>query len=168
MNACESISLNLREEVSPADPDRVRALLEPLAMFNPEEVDVAVSLARERLEKGPASGYEFFFLQGQAPGALLEGFACYGRIPCTLHSWDLYWIAVRKERRKSGLGRQLLAAVETRARQRGGAQLYAETSSLPRYASTRGFYLNCGFEERARFPRFYAPDDDKVVYEKIL
>lgn len=157
----------LRREPQQADLLRLHRLLVPLLMFTPAEIDMAVELLRERLEDGPGCGYDFVFLDAQ--GSLeLEGFACYGRIPCTQSGWDLYWIAVRKQRQKSGLGRLVLAAVEEAIRLKGGGRLYAETSSLPRYAPTRGFYRNQGFRELARFPQFYALDDDKLVYEKIV
>lgn len=159
----------VREEARDEDAARVRALAASLDMFTDEEVRVAEELVLERLDKGEASGYAFIFLETRVEdGVNLAGYACFGRVPCTLRSWDLYWIAVDKELQGKGLGRRLLRLVEEAVRASGGERLYAETSSLPRYAPTREFYRRTGFMERARFPEFYAPGDDKVVYEKEL
>ncbi len=160
-----------RHEPRPADVAAVRALVQATAVFKPEEADVAVELVEERLARGPESGYEFIFRDRQdgpdgADG--LAGYACYGRIPCTQSSWDLYWIAVDPGRQGLGLGRRLLQEVMAAVRAAGGERIFAETSSTPAYAGTRRFYLATGFVERARFEHFYDRGDAKVVYELHL
>ena len=45
----------------------------------------------ERLEKGAASGYEFVIAEDDSS---MVGYACFGEIPCTVGSYDLYWIVV--------------------------------------------------------------------------
>ena len=99
--------LELREELTPADPDRIRNLAAATGFFSREEAEVAAELAEERLARGAASGYHF--LLAEEAGELL-GFACFGPIPCTRASHDLYWIVVRPDRQGGGLGRRLLAA----------------------------------------------------------
>jgi ribosomal protein S18 acetylase RimI-like enzyme len=42
------------------------------------------------------------------------GYTCYGRIPGTKYSWDLYWIAVGKRFQRRGLGHKLMQATEER------------------------------------------------------
>ena len=86
----------------------------------------------------------------------------------TLASYDLYWIVVAPATQRSGLGRRLLRATETAVVALGGRRLYAETSSRPLYAPTRGFYHGCGYREAALFADFYAPGDGKVVFERQL
>ena len=155
----------LRGKVVTGDLQAVRALCVSAGNFSAGEVDVAVELVAERLTKGEDSGYRFLFAeQGQAT----QGYACYGPIPLTQKSWDLYWIAVLAENQGHGLGGRLLAEVEKDVQRWGGTALYVDTSSRPDYEPTRGFYLKHGYEEAARLPGFYAPGDDKVVYRKIL
>lgn len=156
---------SLRERVIAADLGVVRALVRATGFFNAEEEDIAVELVEERLTKGAASGYEFLFAEGEA-GAL--GYACYGRIPLTQASFDLYWIVVHPEVQGSGVGRLLLTETERAAAAAGAAALYAETSSRAQYAPTRAFYRRTGYELAAEFPDFYAPGDDKVVFVKRL
>jgi len=152
-----------REDVLPSDAAVIQQMTAASGFFRPEEVAVAAELADERLAKGPASGYLFIFAQ---EGEEVLGYACYGPIAGTLHSWDLYWIVVQNHLRGQGLGRELLALVERRVWAAGDERLYVETSSQPRYRPTRRFYQSAGYAPQAVLPDFYAPGDDKVVYVK--
>jgi D-alanine-D-alanine ligase len=157
--------LNLREEPTPSDRAAVRRIIADSGFFTDPEIDVAVELVDERLAKGPASGYEFLFIESE--GSVL-GYTSYGEIPCTTGSYDLYWVAVDKSRQRRGLGRLLVELTEERLRRKHARKVYIETSSKPLYAPTRAFYTRCGYHEVATFPDFYAPGDGKVVYEKSL
>ena len=154
-----------REDVVPSDVAVVRDMTEASGFFRASEVEVAAELVAERLVKGLASGYRFVFAQ---EGGLTQGYACYGPIAGTLHSWDLYWIVVQNELRGQGLGRGLMSLVEQRVWGEGGERVYVETSSQPRYRPTRRFYQSLGYAPQAVLPDFYAPGDDKVIYSKPL
>ena len=155
----------LREQVRPSDRQEVRSILESSGFFYPAEVEVAVELVEERLAKGEASGYFFLFADG--PQGTL-GYACFGPIALTRASYDLFWIAVRQDHRRRGLGRQLLAASERAIRGRGGRRVYVETSSRPQYEPTRQFYMRCGYRVEAVLEEFYGPGDGKIVFVKVL
>ena len=99
-------------------------------------------------------------------GGRTVGYACFGPIPCSLTSWDLYWIAVEDMARGRGLGRALLRRAEDAVRARGGRAIYIETSSKPQYDATRAFYRACGYDLEHVFADFYAPGDGKAVYSK--
>jgi ribosomal protein S18 acetylase RimI-like enzyme len=163
--AIRAAGLLVRDEPVPADRDVVRRIVAESEFFTEAEVDIAVELVDERLAKGAASGYEFHFMESD--GAV-RGYACYGEIPCTVGSFDLYWVAVDKSQQRRGIGKLLVELVEERLREQGGRKVYIETSSKPLYDPTRAFYARCGYREVARFPDFYAPGDGKVVYEKTL
>lgn len=154
-----------REEVLPSDVAVIRDMTEASGFFRPSEVEVAAELVAERLAKGLASGYRFVFAQ---EGGLTQGYACYGPIAGTLHSWDLYWIVVQNQLRGQGLGRGLMSLVERRVWGEGGERIYVETSSQPRYRPTRCFYQGLGYAPQAVLPDFYAPGDDKVIYSKLM
>jgi len=155
----------LRRTVRPEDAAAVRELVGATGFFSPAEINVAEELVLDRLRLGAASGYEFIFAEQDDR---LNGYACFGEIPCTSRRYDLYWLAVEQEVRGQGLGRQLLAAAENDIRSMGGAHVYAETSSRDQYLPTRRFYEACGYDNIARLADFYAAGDDKVVYRKIL
>jgi ribosomal protein S18 acetylase RimI-like enzyme len=157
--------LTFRDLVRGTDPDTVRTLVAGTEFFNPAEVDIAVELVRERLDKGAASGYEFVFAEtGGAPA----GYACYGSIDGTESSYDLYWIAVAADARGRGLGRALLAECEARIHRASGRRVYVETASRAQYAPTRAFYEHAGYRQEAMLADFYAPGDGKVIYVKVL
>ena len=85
--------------------------------------------------------------------------------------WNLYFIAVHPKHQGNDIGGALLDHVEGHLRQAGpdtAQVLIVETSSTERYARTREFYPKQGYVEEARIRRFYGPDDDKVVYWKLL
>jgi len=155
----------LRDEVTPADRDAVRQLVERTGFFRSDEVEIAVELVDERLARGPASGYYFVFTE---LGDALAGYACYGPTACTESSFDLYWIAVDPKLQGRGLGRQLMSEVEARVRGAGGTRIYVDTSGRPQYQPTRTFYERNGFHCEAVLRDFYAPGDDRVIYVKCL
>jgi ribosomal protein S18 acetylase RimI-like enzyme len=155
-----------RGRVLEEDRRGVREVVASTGFFSAAEIDVAEELVDERLRKGEASGYLFVFAE-DAAGRVM-GYSCYGPVPCTLRSFDLYWIAVRDEARGLGLGRAVLAEVEARLRASGGGKLIAETSSRDQYAPTRAFYLACGFTEEARIRDYYAPGEDVLYFTKTL
>lgn len=154
-----------RKVVKSSDVERIRSLVASTNMFTHEEIDIAEELANERIERGRPSGYEFLLALKFHE---LAGFTCYGKIPGTQSSFDLYWIAVDPARQGRGYGRQLLDRTEDAVREVGGNRLYAETSSTPKYADTRHFYDSTGFTKVAELPDFYRNDDGKVIYEKRI
>ncbi|MCG6906411.1 MAG: GNAT family N-acetyltransferase [Desulfobacteraceae bacterium] len=154
-----------RDILTPEDGQRVRRLVEVTGFFHPEEVAVAEELVLERLEKGEASGYHFVMADHYGR---LAGYACFGPIPCTTASYDLYWIAVHPDFQGRGLGRRLLSESERRIRAAGGSRIYVDTSQRVQYASTRAFYERCGYRLETVLKDFYAVGDGKAIYCKSL
>jgi ribosomal protein S18 acetylase RimI-like enzyme len=155
----------LREDPRPADEEAVRALVRSTGFFSDEEVEIAAELVREALARGLESGYRFLFHdQAGAPAA----YACFGPIPGTESSYDLYWIATRADLQGQGHGRRLLAASERRIAALGGTRVWVETSSTAKYVPTRRFYERAGYERAALLADFYRPGDGKVIYCKAL
>jgi ribosomal protein S18 acetylase RimI-like enzyme len=155
----------LRREVLPGDQGLVKAIVTSTGFFREDEVLVAAELVEERLEKGASSGYEFLF--AEMDGKTLA-YSCFGLIPCTLHSYDLYWIATHRDYMNRGIGKYLLQESEKAIFSQGGQGIYVETSSKEQYAPTRAFYEKNQYLLQARFENFYAPGDDKLVYVKTI
>jgi GNAT superfamily N-acetyltransferase len=158
-------ALHIRHELQPEDRDRIRALTGGTGMFYPDEVEVAVELAAERLDKGVGCGYEFLFAERDGN---VVGYVCYGPISLTVASWDLYWIAVDRGEQGKRIGARLLGEMEREIAARGGRQIYVETAGRPDYAPTRTFYLRQGYDQIAELANFYAPGDSKVIFYKGL
>jgi ribosomal protein S18 acetylase RimI-like enzyme len=157
--------LSLREDVLPGDPAAVRDIVASTGFFYDHEIEVAVELVEERLRHGLKSGYLFLFAE---QGGRTVGYSCYGEIPCTEGSYDLYWIVVHDDCRSQGIGKVLLRKTEALIAGLKGRAVWVETSGQKKYASTRNFYLRSGYQEEAVLKGFYGPDDDKFIYVKRL
>jgi GNAT superfamily N-acetyltransferase len=158
------VNLLFRETVFPGDPQSIREIVSGTGFFNEEEIAIAGELAQDALDN-PASDYRFVIAESEGR---LVGYSCYGRIGGTVNAYDFYWIAVRDELRGRGIGRRILDETVRRIALAGGGRLYAETSSRDLYSPTRKFYLDNDFFEEARIAAFYAPDDAKVIYTRVI
>lgn len=159
----ETYLFTFRHTPIPEDSLSIRRIVKSTGFFYDFEVDVAVELVGERLEKGLESGYLFTFIEVDNEVA---GYACYGLIPCTVCSYDLYWIAVDNKFRGQGLGKKIMTEVEKEIAKIGGHNIYIETSSREKYIPTQNFYISCNCTLEARFKDFYDIGDDKLVYVK--
>jgi len=157
--------LVLRHTLVPADEDRIRAIVTATERFRPSEVDVAAELVRAKLAQGEASGY--CFVLAEESGTVV-GYACFGPTPCTVDTYDLYWMAVTPELQGRGVGQVLLAAAEQRIRAAGGRRVFIDTSARADYAPTRRFYLRAGYVVAAELQDFYATGDNKLIFRKDL
>lgn len=145
---------------------RLESLVAGTELFRPGEVAVALELLDAALEGD--TDYRFLgAFDGAGPDELV-GYACWGPTPGTEGTFDLYWIAVDRSRQGTGVGSQLLAAVEGQAGREGCRLMVVETSSRADYAPTRGFYERRGYTRAATLPGYYAPGDDLVIYLKDL
>ena len=149
----------------PQDVQDIRKLVEATGFFHSYEVNVAVELVEDRLAKGGASDYHFVFLE---KNSRLAGYVCYGPIPCTANSFDMYWIAVHPDFQNQGLGRILADETERLVLKMGGRSIYIETSQSDAYEPTRAFYHRCGYRFEAVLEDFYAPGDGKLIGCKNL
>ena len=137
---------------------------ERAAVFSPEEIEVA----RELLKLATAGSRDYAFLVAEEDDKALSGLTCWGAVPITQGTFDLYWIAVDPARRRGGLGALLLGWVEENVKKRGGRLLVAETSSRTVYRPARSFYSRRGFAQAAVIPDYYALGDDLVIFTKRL
>lgn len=164
-SAPSTAGITLRTDVRATDPAAVRAIVTATGKFRSGEIDVAEELVSETLAKGAAAGYLFSF--AELDGRVV-GYACYGQIPCTLTSYDLYWIAVDPAIQGRGIGRVLVAAAERHVATLGGKRMFIDTSARDDYAPTRAFYDRCGYTREATLRDYYAPGDGKAIYAKDL
>jgi ribosomal protein S18 acetylase RimI-like enzyme len=157
--------ISYREKPINSDGESIRSIVRSSGFFSVEEVEMAAELLEERLSRGESSGYYFLFV---AINERVVAYSCYGPIPCTRESYDLYWIAVLHEFRGRGIGRDLLARTEEKIVKMGGKRIYVDTSSRDQYEPTRSFYRAGGYEQEAVLKDFYSPGDDKIIYVKQL
>jgi len=157
-----------RTSVQASDARAVEVVVKATGFFSSEEVLVAVELVDETLTHGDASGYDFVFADAPGGEGKLLGYTCYGPIPATESSYDLYWIAVSPDHQGRGLGANLIRESERLASMAGATQMFVETSGRNQYRPTRSFYERMGYTTAAVLQDFYAPGDDKVIYVRKL
>jgi ribosomal protein S18 acetylase RimI-like enzyme len=156
---------DLRDYLRAEDPESVRRLVREAGVFGIQDVEVAGELVEERLIKGPAGGYHFLLVDIDDRVA---AYICYGPVPLTQSSWDIYWIVTDVRFRGCGLGGRLLHEAEQRIRLAGGLRIYIETSSRSDYGPAQRFYQGMGYERTAELVDFYGPGDNKLIYLKVL
>jgi GNAT superfamily N-acetyltransferase len=167
--ADQAAGLHIRRGLNSADREPIEALIRATEFFNPEEIEVALELVDDRLSNGESSHYRFLVAEsdGQVAGQV-AGYACWGPIPGTVASADLYWIVVHPQFQGKRIGAALLDAAEEWMASAGRTRVYVETSTRPQYLPTRAFYAACGYQLAAELADFYAPGDGKAVFLKVL
>jgi ribosomal protein S18 acetylase RimI-like enzyme len=133
--------------------------------FKPFEAAVAEELIDAYLGDPAESEY---IIQIAEDDGELAGYICYGETPCTVGTWDIYWVAVARGKRGRGIGKALSEAAEAGIKKARGRLVFIETSSTPLYENSRSFYLGRGYEIVARIADFYMPGDDKLILQKRL
>jgi ribosomal protein S18 acetylase RimI-like enzyme len=128
-------------------------------------VVVAEELIDSYLDDPSGSGYHVLVADADST---VEGYICYGPTPLTEGTWDIYWVAVSRQKQDQGIGSALVKSAEEEITKDQGRLVIIETSSTPLYEKTRDFHLSQGYEIVARIPDFYAPGDDKLILKKRL
>jgi ribosomal protein S18 acetylase RimI-like enzyme len=147
--------------LSAADRRRIEEITRAVLVFRDDEVPVALEVF-----DGAVGGSPDYIALGATVDERLVGWICWGPTPCTLGTYDLYWMAVDPTLQGSGIGAALRAM---EGRLAGSARLIVvETAGRPDYRPTRAFYEARGYRKAAIIPDFYAPGDDQVVYVKAL
>lgn len=156
--------LTFRKELKPTDPAAVREMTASTGFFDqaPDEIDVAVELVEEALKDGcEKSGYHFLF--AEEDGEPLA-YVCFGPIPCTLHSFDFYWLATHKKAQRRGIGRQIVFKMFDEIKKMGGKKVFLQTSGREQYKPTHLFYNACGFDLESRLKDYYGDGDDCLTF----
>jgi GNAT superfamily N-acetyltransferase len=155
------VSPHLRH-LNAADRGRIEEITRAVGLFREEEILVALEVFDEAIRVPDGRAYSVL---GADVDGRLAGWICWGPTPCTLGTFDLYWIVADPEVHGSGIGTALLVEMERRLG--GRARLIVvETAGRLEYRPTRAFYEARGYHAVATVPDFYAPGDDQVVFVK--
>ncbi len=145
--------------------DAVVSLLTGTQMFRPGEVQIAKEVLDDGIRGGPDGHYQSYVA---VRGGEVLGWVSFGPTPCTIGTWDLYWIAVAASCQGQGIGRALMAFAESEIRSRGGRRVIVETSGRDAYIPTVAFYERIGYFREATLQDFYDIGDGKVVLTKCV
>ncbi len=147
------------------DRQALLTMLEETKFFRPDEVIIAAQVFDDANKQGPQGDYQSFV--AKVDGKLV-GWVCYGETPCTLGTFDVYWLAVDPKSQGHGIGRKLMDFAEKGIKDMGGRIAIVETSGSQRYVPTRAFYEKIGYKKAACVDDFYAPGDAKIIYTKLV
>ena len=179
----------------PEDETIVMDIIERTGFFRPVEIDIAREVFTEAALRKPGCSYQSYIAEirdtiddrrltveeglfANRPSSLIPrpsppvprivGWVCFGETPCTLGTFDIYWIAVDPTLQRQGAGKFMLEFSENEIKKQNGRLAVVETSGMKRYESTQKFYEKNNYTIAAKIPDFYAPGDDKLIYIKTL
>lgn len=163
--------MNERElmEIRPlVNKDRAKLLsmLIKSQVFTSEEIGVAMELIDIVLKDQDQKDYRIHCMVDDQDQPM--GYICYGPVPMTQGTFDLYWIVVDPDFQHQRIGSRLLIFLEALIKKVKGRMILADTSTIPQFEKTRRFYLKNGFREVARVPDYYQPGNDRVTFCKRL
>jgi GNAT superfamily N-acetyltransferase len=148
----------------PDDREKIARLLRQRGIFNEKEVQVALDIIDETLHRPEKEDYQVFCAVNGSDS--LAGYVCFGPIPMTEASYDLYWIVVDEKLSRRGLGRKLLGFMEGFVRREGARRIYVETSTAPPYRPAKSFYEKHGYHMVCLLKDFYRQGDHRIIFMK--
>ncbi len=148
----------------PDDREKIARLLRQRGIFNVKEVQVALDIIDETLHRPEKEDYQVFCAVNGSDS--LAGYVCFGPIPMTEASYDLYWIVVGKRFLRKGLGGKLLGFMEGTVKREGARRIYVETSSTPPYEPARCFYKKHDYQAVCTLRDFYREGDHRIIFMK--
>jgi ribosomal protein S18 acetylase RimI-like enzyme len=149
-----------------ADRPAVEAVIREVGNFSPAEIECALELVDIYLGNLDQEDYRVD-VAADGEGAV-RGYACWGPVPLTRGTFDLYWIATHPSVQGKGFGRALMSHVEDCIREQNARLLVLETSAKQSYVNTVKFYQLQGYEQISRIQDFYDVGDDKLTFVKRI
>ncbi|MBS3905496.1 MAG: GNAT family N-acetyltransferase [Syntrophaceae bacterium] len=148
------------------DRDRLRRMAIETGVFTDEEVKVAMELIGLALGDEEQKDYRIVCAVDDQDQPL--GYICYGPVPMSQGTFDLYWIVIDPGVQGQKIGSKLLDYLEEQVRGLKGRMILADTSSIPSYEKAQRFYLKKGFQEAARIADYYWEGNDRITYCKKI
>jgi len=155
--------MKLRNYLKPEDLKPIEQILRDAGVFNAQEIDCCLELARQTLNGEDI----YYWILAEEDGQLL-GLICYGPVSLTDCTYDLYWILRSPEGKSRGVASALLKASEEDLRQRKARLYCLNTSGTAPYKPAHEFYQRSGFKLTARIPEYYRPGDDLLIFTKRI
>jgi len=145
-----------------ADTAKVMDIIRRTKFFRPVEETIAQEVLDDAVTD---ASYQSFVIEANGRVA---GWVCFGQTPCTLGTFDIYWIAVDPTVQHGGLGSALLTFAEKQIAAQNGRLMIIETSGSEMYRLTQKFYTKNGYHLAASVDDFYAPGDPKLIFTKVV
>lgn len=148
------------------DRNEIHSILINTGYFTPLEIQTAMELVDIFLSNKNRPDYHLYTAINNQNH--VAGYICFGQIPLTEGTYDIYWIAVSPEYQGKGIGTSLLKKAEKKIIEMHGYLICIETSSSSTYKSTQSFYKRRGYILESRIRDFYRPGDDRLLFIKYF
>jgi len=160
----EEMKIELRKAEMGDMPDVIEIIKET-GFFRPVEVEVAAEVFTDTSGNQECGSYLSYVAEMDGRVA---GWICFGPTPCTMGTFDVYWIVVNPRDQRHRIGARLLGFAENEILRRDGRMVVIETSGQEKYGSTQRFYEKNGYRLDAVVDDFYSVGDSKMIYTNHL
>jgi ribosomal protein S18 acetylase RimI-like enzyme len=148
-----------------ADTAVVMDIILRTKFFRADEEPIAQEVLEDASAADADGSYQSYVIEAHGRVAC---WVCFGLTPCTLGTFDIYWIAVDPQIQHSGFGSALLTFAEKQIAAQNGRLMIIETSGSELYRPTQQFYEKNGYRLAACVDDFYAPGDPKLIFTKAV
>ena len=162
LNTAEKVNIR---KAQVADHPPVIDIVKATDFFRPVEIEIACEVFDEAAMQKPGCTYQSYVAE---INGTIAGWICFGATPCTLGTFDIYWIAVDPQHQRNRIGSKLLEFAEWEISRKQGRMIVIETSGSEKYLPSRFFYERNGYTLAAAVADFYAVGDDKWIFTKKL
>jgi Acetyltransferases len=164
--------IQLRTTLSDNDIINIRTLLRKTGFFDaaPDEIDVAIKLIEEARTKGNNIDNYRVIIADIASNTekWIAGYICFAKVPCSISTYEIYWLAVDSSIQGKGIGKKLINEAFKEIKELKGNKLILHTAGRSQYIPTHKFYESIGFTEEARIKDYYAIGDDGIIYSLLI
>jgi GNAT superfamily N-acetyltransferase len=136
-------------------------IIRDLGLFTPDEAEGFAASLPGHFQALPPAGPIWLIAENELGAAYLAPEPQPG-------DWNLLFLGVLPNGRRTGVGRALVAAAESHALDRGGRTLRIDTSDRPPMAAARTLYAALGYEVIEVAPDHWGPGDTLISYRKAL
>jgi ribosomal protein S18 acetylase RimI-like enzyme len=166
VNRPEPISERILPKVNirrtrPKNKPKIMLMLKDMSVFRTGELKVAQEVLDDALAHSSKEDYKSYVATENKD---IVGWICFGPVPCTLGTFEIYCLVVIPSKQHCGVGSYLMQYATNLIENQKGRMIVVETSGSNRYLSARQFYEKIGYREVSRIRNFYTTGDDKVVY----
>lgn len=160
--------LTFREGLRDNDPQVIREIAASTGFFDKQDIANNFNIAQNWVQtKHEHRSEDCDFLLAEYEGQTVA-YACFGKIPNSDSSYELYWLSTDNRYRGCGIGRLLMQRLLEKVRELGGCKLFVKTDGTEQYMPTRRFYESCGFRPEACLKEYYNDRDDCWIYSYKL
>lgn len=153
--------LSFRNNLTLQDPDNIRVIAQSTGFFDEKDTELSADIAQSILEDGEDEDHKFIFADDDDKTI---AFACFGMVPESEASYELYWLSTLNEYRGQGVGKEVIAKLLNDIKNAGGRKLFLKTCGNEKYEPTRKFYERCGFKLEAVLKEYYDENEDCYIY----